>query len=540
MFQRMKRCTRQKTKTATASSCTDFFLFFLKLLLYNYYMDKVFIIGAGFSGLASGVFLSKSGFDVEIFEQHFLPGGLSQGWSRKGYRFEGGMHWLTGSSPKIPLNKVWKECGALKENNPIYNRDPIYNFFDGKINIPLYRDMKRTQEELIRISPADKKKIKKIMKHVKYYSSVHLPINDLRGLKTKHKVHSNLRELIKMIPAGLLFPKFKSISNEEYISKIKDERIKHLLRSVVGTSYNAVSFVYTFGGFCSGDYGNPYGGSTVMIENMEQEFKAAGGKINYRSKVEKICVEDRCVKGIMVNGEFKPCDAVIVSQDTMRAVDDLFEPPLEEDWVKKMKDYHPSRSCMFFACGADVDLSHYPENLIIPIDEPFELAGENFTEIRLNNYAGNRYYSKEGTTSLTSVLSGNCYDFWKKAKENGTYDKLKSECMEKILSHLYKFIPELKGHIEVTDYSTPLTYERYCSSWEGSWMSAWYKKKPSFSHPLKSKKIKGLYFEGHRTKMPGGLPITLSSARKASQLVCRDFGHWWLDVMGDGSELTCE
>ena len=117
----------------------------------------------------------------------------------------------------------------------------------------------------------------------------------------------------------------------------------------------------------------------------------------------------------------------------------------------------------------------------------------------------------------------------KKAKADGTYAEKKSMCSEKILNHLYKFIPELKGHVEVTDYSTPLTYERYCSSWEGSWMSAWYKKKPSFSHPLKSQKIKGLYFEGHRTKMPGGLPITLSSARIASQLICRDFGHRWLE-----------
>lgn len=492
-------------------------------------MDKVFIIGAGFSGLASGVFLAKSGFDAEIFEQHSISGGLSQGWSRKDYTFEGGMHWLTGSSPKIPLHTVWKECGALKENNPIYYRDPIYTFYDGKIKIPLYRDMKKTAKELIEISPQDKRAIKKILRHVNAFRHVHLPVNDIRGLKTKHPVHSSLRELIKMAPAGLLFPKLKNTSNEEYISKIKDERIKHLLRSIVGTSYNAVSFTYTFGGFCSGDYGNPYGGSTVMIENMEQEFKDAGGKINYRSKVEKICVEDGRMKGLMVNGEFRPCDAALVSQDTMRAVDDLFDPPLEEDWVKEMKDYHPSRSCMFFACGADVDLSHYPENMIIPIDEPFELAGENFTEIRLNNYAGNRYYSKEGTTSLTCVMSGSCYDYWKKAKADGTYAEKKSMCTKKILDHLYRFIPELKSHVEVTDFSTPLTYERYCSSWEGSWMSAWYKKNPSFSHPLKSQEIEGLYFEGHRTKMPGGLPITLSSARKASQLVCRDFGHWWLE-----------
>ena len=72
-------------------------------------MKSVAIIGAGIAGLAAGTYLQSSGFDVTIYEQHLIPGGLSTSWSRKGYLFEGGMHWLTGSSPKLALNKVWKE-----------------------------------------------------------------------------------------------------------------------------------------------------------------------------------------------------------------------------------------------------------------------------------------------------------------------------------------------------------------------------------------------------------------------------------------------
>ena len=59
------------------------------------------------------------------------------------YYFEGGMHWLTGSADKLPLNRIWKETGALQENNPIENRDPVYTLVDGDKRLNLYRDLNK-------------------------------------------------------------------------------------------------------------------------------------------------------------------------------------------------------------------------------------------------------------------------------------------------------------------------------------------------------------------------------------------------------------
>ena len=61
---------------------------------------RVIIVGAGISGLTAGIYARRSGFDVTILESHNISGGLSTSWKRKGYLFEGGMHWLTGSSEK--------------------------------------------------------------------------------------------------------------------------------------------------------------------------------------------------------------------------------------------------------------------------------------------------------------------------------------------------------------------------------------------------------------------------------------------------------
>ncbi|MBR5668466.1 MAG: FAD-dependent oxidoreductase, partial [Spirochaetales bacterium] len=122
-------------------------------------MKKLIVIGAGISGLAMAVYAARSGYDVTVLEQHIVPGGLSTSWKRKGYYFEGGMHWLTGSSPKLPLNRVWREVGALKENNPVYNRPVLYTIIgagkDGA-NLELYRDLDKLEAHLTETSPSDK------------------------------------------------------------------------------------------------------------------------------------------------------------------------------------------------------------------------------------------------------------------------------------------------------------------------------------------------------------------------------------------------
>ena len=120
-------------------------------------MEKrsVVVIGAGIAGLSAAVYLQRSGFDVTICEQHRIPGGLSTSWSRKGYFFEGGMHWLTGSSEKLVLNRVWKETGALKENNPVRYREPLYTLIDEKTEIRLYRNIDKMRKEFIEAAPLE-------------------------------------------------------------------------------------------------------------------------------------------------------------------------------------------------------------------------------------------------------------------------------------------------------------------------------------------------------------------------------------------------
>ena len=83
------------------------------------------IIGAGISGLTTAVYLQRSGIQTLVLEKAAGPGGVSTSWKRKGYTFEGGIHWLIGAKKEIPLHQIWLETGALQDNNPVFFKDPI-------------------------------------------------------------------------------------------------------------------------------------------------------------------------------------------------------------------------------------------------------------------------------------------------------------------------------------------------------------------------------------------------------------------------------
>ena len=94
--------------------------------------------------------------------------------------------------------------------------------------------------------------------------------------------------------------------------------------------------------------------------------------------------------------------------------------------------------------------------------------------------------------------------------------------MEQLIEALGEVIPEIRGKVEVTDMATPLTYERYCSTFEGSYMTNWPAGKTVCHAPIRYRK--GLYFTGQRTLYSGGLPPAAQSGRITAQTLCKDFG----------------
>lgn len=475
---------------------------------------RVIIIGAGISGLISAVYARRSGFETLVLEKAANPGGVSTSWKRKGYLMEGGIHWLIGTAPDNPLHEIWKETGALQENNPVYVKDPIYTLMDGKGEpIELFRDLKKL---------GNGAGLRRLRFFVSCFRHFHTPIQDLPGLKCRNPRRFNPWEYVQMLPAVLLTPYLMLISGYRLLKPVKDKRLRDLLYAVCDPEVNALSYVYTLSTFAmKGESGYPDGGSIRMAQNIADTVTSLGGEIRYRTPAETIRELPDGSYVVKTATEELSADAVIVTLDARKAIDKLFQEPLQDRWARVMRKKILAEHCMFLGLGVKANLQAYPRSMQMIFDPPLEAAGRSYNFLIVNNYSRNTDYAPEGCTVITSLLGGWSYGYWLAAKEDGSYNEKKEAVIQAFIERVKRYIPEIEGNIEVTDLATPLTYERYCDTFEGSYMTHWMPGKAVHNAP--SRYRKGLYFAGQRTAYSGGLPPAAVSARKAVQHLCRDF-----------------
>jgi phytoene dehydrogenase-like protein len=288
----------------------------------------------------------------------------------------------------------------------------------------------------------------------------------------------------------------------------------------------------------SGDGGYAEGGTVAMVQNMAKRFTDSGGVIRYNTRVSQVVIEGGRTKGVIANGSAEdgaaggiiPADAVVVTTDTLAATGGLasgglFSPPLKAPWLEKMSTNPQLIMNTFFCLGVETDLSGLPTNTIFSLEKPFEFHGQKLSHMACRNYASYPGYAPEGCSALTVSISSDSYDYWNQARQQGCYEQRKDELFGTVLEQLEAQFPLIKGKTVIRNVATPLTYERYCGTYRGSWMT---KTPPGnrrrFSYPSKVKSVRNLYFAGQRILPPGGLPVAVITGRKAAQYLCRDFG----------------
>ncbi len=485
-------------------------------------MKKVIIVGAGIAGLTAGIYAVQSGFDVTIYEQHTIPGGASTSWRRKGYLFEGGMHWLTGSSPTTSLYELWREIGAINPSTPIYNKDPFFTYEDKGKTVCVYRKLEKFHSHLLGLFPEDEKEINSFCKDLKKFTQIQMPIMDIKGVKVRNKKKMNMSSLLRIMPAVPRISFYSNQTIEEYSKRFQNPVLRGFLKSIIGAEFNASSLVFTLATFLSGDGGYPEGGSLGMAERIADTFQKLGGRIEYSKSVDRVKVKDGTAVGVLLDGKLMEADAVIIAQDALAAIDQLFEKPIHEEWAETMRKVTVPQMDTFICLGVEEELSDLPESVTFQLEKPFYCGDIPVTSIGLYNYSGYTGYAPKGCTAITMFCIGDSYAFWKKCKEDGTYEAEKEKLAQNYIEALSKRFPKIAGKVAVWDVATPLTYERYLRSYKGSWMTLTGKGKKRISYPSKPEGIQKVYFASHRLMPPGGLPSAAMMGRQAVQFLCKD------------------
>jgi len=485
-------------------------------------MKKLVIVGAGIAGLTCGIYACLNGFETEIYEMHTVPGGECTGWDRKGYHFDGCIHWLTGSKPGRNLYKIWRDTGALDDSVRVINHDIFVRYEETGKAVNFYTDANQLESHLIEAAPEDKREIKKFCAAIRALGTLDMPVERPMDMM---RMSDGLKFAAENFSKFPKISRYGKMTGGEFAALFKNPILRRAMEAAIPDGASCASLLFTLAGMNAGDGGYPKDGSRAMAARMEKRFLDLGGRIFYGAKVKKISVEEGRAQGVVLeDGKEIPADHVISCADGYYTLHVLLQDRYTPEVYKKLfsdpKKYPTITSAMVFM-GVDADIKNDFRALQIRRETPVMISGVEEKQAQIVSYAFDEKMAPE-KKSVFSCFYRADYEYWKSLYDDREkYAAAKAKLAEDACAVLTQRFSEADGKIEVTDVVTPMTYERYCNAWHGSWMS-WTRggrDVPQY-HSGVFPGLDHFIMAGMWTLPPGGLPGAATAGKFAAQRLC--------------------
>lgn len=488
---------------------------------------KIVIVGGGISGITAGVYALKAGFHAEIYEKNSIVGGECTGWDREGYHIDNCIHWLVGTKEGSSLNNIWKEVGALEDDLEIIQSDKMYTSELNGEKITLWKDLNRTEKELIALSPEDEIEINKLIKYVKMAEHVQIPADkpsEMMRVMDYIKLGISMKDTIKLIK------ELEGKDTTDLMNCFKHPLIKCMISDFCTKESLAQSFPMAYGNFVSGDGGIPRGGSRAMALRMKRKFESLGGKIFTNADVVKIEIGDnKKATGIkLANGDKINADYIICACDTSYTFGQLLHESYMDLMLKEMYDnrkVYPVYGMFQVAFSVNSDINVIDGDIMIDCKD-IRVADWMGDRISVKSYSYEPGFAPKGK-QIVQVLIGlqeDGYDYWMELYKNREeYNVKKEEIADKVLKKIEDRFIEYKGKMKILDIWTPVTYHRYCNAYKG-YNQSFMITKYSVKNPYPSANIKGIdnvVLAGQWINPPGGLPGAAIQGKYAIQRILK-------------------
>lgn len=484
---------------------------------------SVIIIGAGIAGLSAGCYAQMNGFQSRVFELHSLPGGLCTAWKRGGYVFDGCIEWLMGTNPQSGLHRVWTELGAVQGRRFVAPEEFMrYETRDGQ-SVVFYSDVDRFERHLIELAPQDTPVIKEMARAVRRIAGLDMPVDPTPI--------DMLRLVTKVLPALGYIKKYGQIDICDYANRFSSPLIREAIAGVADLSgYPALGLLMPLAVRSAKNGGYPLGGSLEFSEAIARRYTDLGGQVNYRSRVERILVEnDRAVGVRLVDGTEYRADYVISAADGHATIFDMLEGKYVDDRIRSFYEggLEPFPPMIQVSLGVARDFSDEPRMMRFSLPEPVEIAGRTERSIGVKHFCGDPAMAPAGKSALVLSFLAN-YEYWCELhKDHSRYDEEKKRIAQMVIACLEGRFPGITEQVEVIDVATPMTFERYTGNWRASfegWLISTKTVSMMFGPNTIPKTLPGLanfHMIGQWTTIGGGLPPAAQDGRNVIRRICR-------------------
>ena len=276
------------------------------------------------------------------------------------------------------------------------------------------------------------------------------------------------------------------------------------------------------------------GGSQAMSNALADVIIRNGGEIRFNCPVKRIVMKDGRAAGVVTqDGETISARYVVSNAFRANTYLDLFDPaeidPSVVDGLRG-KSVGPSAICLYMGFDCEPDEMGITEssNFLYP-DADMDAAYDQMRSLStVNNAMMLSCYDKmhpdfSPKGSCQAALVNLKYtDPWLRVEPHRYFEE-KFKWAEIMLKDAEKVFPNIRGHIEEIDISTPLTHVRYLGHINGSiyGFDQYMKDQPPFVTPKSP--IAGL-FETGASVAGGGFQPTLENGAKVARVILREMG----------------
>lgn len=450
---------------------------------FNETFDSI-VIGSGMGGLSVASILSQAGQRVLLLERHYIVGGYTHYFQRKGYTWDVGLHYVGGVHiPGTTLNKAFryltKDQVKWKALDDVYDRAV---FGTTEYKFPRGRENFRKALQQWFPNPEDHVSIDK------YFAL----LAKVENIGAAYYIEKVIPPALAKVFGKMLRKKLLRWSDRTTLDVLREITTNEKLIGVLTAQYGDYGLQPSESSFymhavLANHYmegaGYPIGGAGRIAEAITTVVEDAGGEVVFRAEVAEIIVEGNTAVGVrMSDGKVIRAKRVISDAGVVNTFSKLLPAEIQQrhHLPEKIAQLKPSGAHM----GLYVGLNGSPEELKLPscnywifpneydhqknqaayktIHDTLPVAFASFPAAK--DPESQRVHPGKSTAEVIIIVPFEWFKKWQKTtwkKRDADYEALKKEVGEQMFACLYRVAPQLRERVEYFEISSPLSTRHF-------------------------------------------------------------------------------
>jgi len=491
--------------------------------------QSVIIIGGGIGGLFCGAILSKEGYDVKIFEQHYKIGGGLHHFKRDGIEFETGMHIIGTFQEGGVLNKICSYLGIMDKLSILPSDDNCFLLFHIGSDRKTYcfaKGAERFIETLAVEFPEEKENIKR------YVQAMYEIVENAKMFNLE--IEEDINDIVRYAPEYLT-------SAGAFIDSFtENERLRAVLALsnplYGGERYKTPTYIHAIINVLFIEGAARFaGGSQKLADILTDVVRQSGGEVYSKNGVKHLEINDRKIE-------------YIVTADGKKHWADWYISAIHPSSLFKLID--TSKIQPSYWQRIDNIPNSYSAFMVFIVFKPESFPYLNYTGYYIDDYShvwahseycpddfpkGMLYITPPSTMNdkyAQKMIAICMMDFdavkkWENTtigKRGEDYIAFKKRCKEQIINKLEQIFPDIRSCIKSVYCASPLTIRDYYNQKEG----ALYGVKKDCNNIMQSyipvhTKLKNLLLTGQNINVHGMVGTPLTSIKTCSELLGLDY-----------------